>query len=182
MYKHTNACAHKTCRNVSWHTWKGTLWLRLRFWDVASQNLIMIFHDVVYMWWYNFEEILRNIGASPQTIFYVSGELLPQSFLQFLIDKNQSLISKVMAFLSTALVLTHMVSLLSCLTKTPLSRWGSNIFENGFQWCNLQIMGYKKVQKKTLKIDQKCHKVPFRMSPLIYIYRKSPKISPGRIS
>ena len=33
------------------------------------------------------------------------------------------------------------------LTKTPISQWGSNIFQNGFHWCNLWIIGYKKVQK-----------------------------------
>ena len=89
---------HGTIRKLNQHMQNGTLWLRLCFWDTTSQNLIIIFHDIVYVWWYKFEQILRNIGALPKTIFYVSGQLLPQSFLQFLIDENQSLFSKVMEF------------------------------------------------------------------------------------
>ena len=53
---------------------------------------------------------LCNIGASPKTIIYDPGQLLPESFLQFFIDENQSLFGKV---LSTALVLMHVVNLLS---------------------------------------------------------------------
>ena len=40
---------HSVWNYLRGHTRKCTLWLRLRIWDIMSQNLIMIFHDVVYV-------------------------------------------------------------------------------------------------------------------------------------
>ena len=53
------------------------------------------------------------------------------------------------------------------LRRTPVAQWGSNIFQNGFQWCKHWDYGLQE-RPTNLKIDQNCHKVPFRMSWLIW--------------
>ena len=123
------------------------------------------FYEVVYAWWYNFEQILHNIGASPKIVFYVSRQLLPQSFFAVFdwwksvtIRKSYGILKYCFSFDAPGQLVELMVQNNPYLSEEATF----------FKFFNAVILTLWATRKsKKLNIDQKCHKVPFHMFWLI---------------
>ena len=123
---------------------KGTLWLRPWFRDIAWQSSINKNDDAI--WWWNFDRMLRNDDALQQPVVCIVRKPLRWSFLQFLIHRNQLLFGKVTSASSVGFFyqVRKFFVKVGC-TKTLITQRRNKIFTNGFQLCNLEIMGYKKM-------------------------------------
>ena len=123
---------------------KGTLRLRPRFRDLVWQSSINKNDNAT--WWWNFDRLLRNDDALQQPVVCIIRNPLRWSFLQFFIHQNRLLFGKVTSVSSVGFVshVRKFFAKVGC-TKTLITQRRNNICTNGFQLCNLEIMGYKKM-------------------------------------